>query len=251
MPCGHLKCEGASPIKTILFDINETVLNLDGLRSIFNTQFNGAISVEHWFSTLLHSSTICALTDVETTFADLAKITLANVIHSQSDQPEVERRQFRGNLIKEENQKFINEALSQLSSLQAHEDIIPALTLLKENGFKTVAFSNSSSNLIENQIKNAGLNNHFDEIISVESTGTFKPHNQVYHFAAVKLSEEISNLTLVACHDWDTHGALTVGMRAAFVKRGKIPYNPLYKKADFEGHSMIDIAEQIIKKYQR
>ncbi|MBO6550546.1 MAG: hypothetical protein JJ964_13105 [Rhizobiales bacterium] len=125
---------------------------------MFEEQFNGAISVEHWFSTLLHSSTICALTEVETTFAELAKNTLANVIHSQSNEPEVERREFRGNLIKEENQKFINEALGKLSSLEAHDDIIPALSLLRENNFKTVAFSNSSSKLIENQINNAGLN---------------------------------------------------------------------------------------------
>lgn len=220
------------------------------MRSLFEEQFNGAISVEHWFSTLLHSSTICALTEVETTFAELAKNTLANVIHSQSNEPEVERREFRGNLIKEENQKFINEALGKLSSLDAHDDIIPALSLLRENNFKTVAFSNSSSKLIENQINNAGLNNHFDEIISVESTGTFKPHKQVYHFAAVKLGEEISNLTLVACHDWDTHGALTAGMRAGFLKRSKVPYNPLYKKADYQGNSMVEIAQQIIKRAQ-
>ncbi|MGH1405008.1 MAG: HAD family hydrolase [Rhodomicrobiaceae bacterium] len=236
-----------SPIKTILFDINETVLDLDGLRALFNSQFKGAITVEHWFTALLHSSTIAALTDVETTFAKLAKITLTKLVQSQNKQPAIERREIRGNLVIEENEEFVTEALEKIANLNAHDDIIPALILLKENGYKTVAFSNSSSTLIQSQIKNAGLEGHFDEIISVESTGSFKPHEKVYRFAAVKLAEPIENLRLIACHDWDTHGALTAGMKAAYLDRSQTPYNPLYQKTDIKGNTMIEIAKRIIE----
>ena len=218
------------------------------MRALFNDQFQGAITVEHWFASLLHSSTVAALTGVETTFAELAKITLTKLVHSQSNQPMIERRQFRGNLKKAETDQFVESALEKLSLLKPHDDIIPALNLLREASFKTVAFSNSSSNLIKNQIENAGLTAYFDEIISVESTGSFKPEPQVYRFAAVKCAEPIENLTLIACHDWDTHGALKAGMKAAFLNRTNTPYNPLYEEANIKGNTMVEIAEKLIER---
>lgn len=218
------------------------------MRTLFQDQFKGAITAEHWFTSLLHSSTVAALTGVETTFAELAKITLTKLVHSQNKQPIVERRQFRGKLERIETDQFVENALDKLSSLKAHDDIIPALNLLREAGFKTVAFSNSSSNLVKNQIENAGLTAHFDEIISVESTGSFKPESQVYRFAAVKLAEPIENLTLIACHDWDTHGALKAGMKAAFLNRTNTPYNPLYEEANIKGDTMVEIAEKLIER---
>ena len=253
---GHLKHKKTSeralrkhsPIKTILFDINETVLDLGSMRALFNEQFQGAITIEHWFASLLHSSTVAALTNVETTFAKLAEITLAKCIHTQNKQSAIERRQFRGNLKKTETDEFTKKALEKLANLRPHDDIVPALTLLKENGFKKIAFSNSSSALIKNQIENAGLSDHFDELISVESTGSFKPDAQVYRFAAVKLAEPIEALTLIACHDWDTHGAMKAGMKGAYLNRSNTPYNPLYIKPDLEGNTMSEIAEKIIKR---
>ncbi|MDO6749928.1 HAD family hydrolase, partial [Gilvimarinus sp. 1_MG-2023] len=67
------------------------------------------------------------------------------------------------------------ELLAGFASLRPHADIKPALATLRSHGFRTVAFSNSSLTLIANQIKNAGLESCFDEIISVEETGSFKP----------------------------------------------------------------------------
>jgi 2-haloacid dehalogenase len=52
------------------------------------------------------------------------------------------------------------------------------------NSFRTVAFSNSSLTLISTQMKNAGLVDYFDDIISVEETGSFKPDTDVYKFAS-------------------------------------------------------------------
>jgi 2-haloacid dehalogenase len=171
---------------------------------------------------------------------------LAKIVQTQNKQPVIERREIRGNLAKENGEKFINQTLEKMATLQAHKDVIPALQILKENGFKTVAFSNSSSKLIQNQIKNSGLDTYFDEIISVESTGSFKPHEKVYRFAAVKLAEPIENLRLIACHDWDTHGALSAGMKAAYLNRSQTAYNPLYQKTDIKGDTMIEIAERIV-----
>jgi len=78
-----------------------------------------------------------------------------------------------------------------------------------------VALSNSSPNLIAARIRNAGLTEHFDEVVSVEEIGNFKPDRKVYEFVAKRINRPVGQLRLVATHDWDTRGALTAGMQSA------------------------------------
>jgi 2-haloacid dehalogenase len=217
----------------ILFDINETVLNLSTLKPKFKIAFGNEGVTATWFSMLLHSSTVCIMTEVKTDFATLASTMLNSIA-------------VRMNIkLSDEVHKDI---LNSFASLAPHSDIVPALVKLKSAGFRTVAFSNSSRDLISIQMKNSGLIEYFDDIISVEETGSFKPDPAVYKFAAKELKQPIENLRLVATHDWDTHGALSVGMRAAFINRSNTIYHPLYRQPDIVASSMGNIVEQIIDK---
>ena len=65
------------------------------------------------------------------------------------------------------------EILSGFASLKANDDIVPALKRLRDAGYRTVAFSNSLPNLVTGQIRHAGLTECYDEIVSVEATGSF------------------------------------------------------------------------------
>ncbi|HBC09636.1 MAG TPA: haloacid dehalogenase type II, partial [Rhodospirillaceae bacterium] len=60
---------------TVLFDINETVLDLSSLKPGFEAVFQDAGVIATWFAMLLQTSTVCVLTGVETGFARLAAIT--------------------------------------------------------------------------------------------------------------------------------------------------------------------------------
>ncbi|WP_158971911.1 haloacid dehalogenase type II [Paraglaciecola sp. L3A3] len=220
--------------KVILFDINETVLNLKSLQPKFTEAFGSEEALSLWFSKLLHSSTVCVVTNVHTNFAKLADVMLESVAANYQLKLSESKR---------------TELLSAFANLQAHSDIKGALSKLRENGFKTVAFSNSSLSLISSQIKNAGLTSLFDEIISVEETGSFKPNPNAYRFAAKVLAEPVENLCLVATHDWDTHGALSVGLNAAYINRSNAPYHALYLKPDIQANTMDSIVQQIIEAY--
>jgi|GEM_PF-101631 len=219
--------------ETILFDINETVLNLSALKPTFAETFcdEGALSL--WFSLLLHSSTVCIATNVRTDFAELSGVMLDSLAVRLGVSLTEEIR---------------TELLSLFANLRPHSDIKPALNKLRLNGFRTVAFSNSSLILIKTQIENAGLEAYFDDIISVEEMGSFKPDPNVYKFAADKLGESVGSLRLVATHDWDTHGALSVGFKAAYIDRTGVPYHPLYQRPDIYETSMESIVDQIIFK---
>lgn len=217
----------------ILFDINETVLNLNALKPKFKTIFGDVSVMATWFSMLLHSSTVCIMTGVKTDFATLAGTMLESIAARMGIKlSEVMR----------------DDILRAFASLPPHNDIKQALDKLKSAGFSAVAFSNSSLNLVTTQIANAGLMEHFDDIISVEKTGSFKPDPKVYKFAAEQLDQPMESLWLVATHDWDTHGALSVGMRAAYINRSGVIYHPLYRQPDVYATTMEDIVGQIIKK---
>ncbi|GEA52650.1 haloacid dehalogenase [Vibrio inusitatus NBRC 102082] len=217
---------------TILFDINETVLSLAPLKPKFAAYFGSADYTDTWFSMLLHSSTVAIATGVKSDFATLAKIAL----QSLASKKQIPLSEFQK-----------TDLLSAFSNLSAHPDIKPALLLLRDNGYRTIALSNSSSQLITTQIKNAGLTEYFDEIISVEETESFKPCADVYHYAASKVNRSIEDLRLVATHDWDTHGAMTAGMRAAYINRNGAIYHPLYKKAEIVAGNMLQLAQEIVK----
>jgi len=216
---------------TILFDINETVLDLSSLKPKFKAALGTESATATWFSMLLHTSTVCALTATRTDFATLAG-TMLDAIAARL-----------GVELAEEARTGI---LSSFAHLPAHDDVEPALTRLRTAGYRTVAFTNSSLNLVTAQINNAGLAEHFSEIISVEATGSFKPDPKVYAFVAERLNRPIEHLRLVATHDWDTHGALSAGMRAAYIDRSGAAYHPLYRQPDVHATNMLDVAEQII-----
>ena len=217
--------------RTILFDINETVLNLSILRPKFRSIFGDECFTDTWFSMLLHASTVSLITDVKTDFSSLAKIMLEALAARTGVQ-------LSG--------AETDDILGGFSSLPAHSDIKPALSRLRSEGFRVVAFSNSSLSLITNQIHNAGLDEYFDEVLSVEEACTFKPSQKAYQFASTQLGQPKDKLRLVATHDWDTHGAMSAGLEAAYVNRSGATYNPLYKKPEICGSTMNEVVEKII-----
>jgi 2-haloacid dehalogenase len=219
------------PRDTILFDINETVLDLGSLKPKFKAAFGDEAVTATWFSMLLHTSTVCIITDTKTDFATLAGTMLETVA---------------ARLAVELSDEMRADILSSFASLPPHADIKPALTRLRSAGYRTVSFSNSSLNLVTTQIENAGLTEYFDEIVSVEETGSFKPDHKVYEFVAKCINRPLGELRLVATHDWDTHGAISAGMLAAYIDRSGAPYHPLYHRPDVYATTMGDVVEQII-----
>ncbi|OED82947.1 haloacid dehalogenase type II [Vibrio splendidus] len=218
--------------EVILFDINETVLNLGSLQPKFKAVFGSEDALSLWFSKLLHSSTVCIATNVKSTFSELANATLDAIAQRYKCDLTVESK---------------DALLTSFANLPPHTDIKASLLKLRNNGFKTVAFSNSSLDLITSQIKNSGLEDYFDTVISVEETGSFKPNSDVYNFAADTLKEPVENLRLVATHDWDTHGALSAGLQAAYIDRTGVEYHSLYLKPEISSKTMDGVVEQIIK----
>ena len=215
---------------TILFDVNETMLDLGPMRPKFEAAFGNDAVMATWFSMLLHASTVCALTEVKSTFATLADEML-NKLAARLEIPLSDATR--------------SEILDGLMHLPPYADVKPALGRLRCAGYRTVAFTNSSLVMAKQQMDHAGLSDVLDDVVSVEPTGSFKPDAKVYRFVAEHLKRPIETLRLVAAHDWDTHGALSAGMRAAYLDRSGATYNPRYLMPDICASTMQEFAESI------
>ncbi len=63
----------------------------------------------------------------------------------------------------------------------------------------------------------------FDQTISVEEAGYFKPHFATYHKAAELIGEDRSRIMHIANHAFDCIGAKAAGMRTAWINRRQRP----------------------------
>ncbi|HIF9356673.1 TPA: hypothetical protein ACX6SQ_001424 [Photobacterium damselae] len=79
----------------IIFDINETILNLESLHKIFVDIFDNNLMLSQWLSKLLHTSAVCAITKVETNLFTLAYITLDNIFYdNQLELSNFDKKEF-------------------------------------------------------------------------------------------------------------------------------------------------------------
>jgi hypothetical protein len=123
----------------------------------------------------------------------------------------------------------LDELKQRMSTMPAHPDVVPALSRLRDAGFRLVTLTNSASASSPTPLERAGLGGFFEQSFSVESVRKFKPAPETYRLVAEQLGVETSDLCLVACHLWDTIGAQAAGCRGALVTR---PHNAILPAAD-------------------
>ena len=136
--------------------------------------------------------------------------------------------------------------IESIQNLPAHPEVKDALTRLKENGYKLVAFTNSSNEGLKNQFKNAGLTEYFDETLSVENSGKFKPFTNTYIWGANKMNVKPEECMLIAAHGWDVAGALWAGWRAAFVSRPGQQLFPLAPQTEINAQNLDKVASALL-----
>lgn len=197
----------------IVFDVNETLLDITHLEPLFDRVFGDRLVLREWFAQLVLYSQTMTLSGLYKPFGELGVGTLRMVadIHQVSV-----------------TEADIAELKERMSTMPAHADVVPALTRLREAGFRLMTLTNSAGSASPTPLQNAGLNHFFERTFSIETAKKFKPAPDTYRLVAEALSVETSDLCLVACHLWDTIGAQAAGCRSAFLKR---PHNAVLSAA--------------------
>ena len=218
--------------KLIVFDVNETLLDLKALDPHFERVFGSASVRTSWFATVLRNSMVATITGL---YDDFGKIAGASL--------EMSAQQHDVNL-SDEGKAII---MGTVRSLPPHADVAPGLEKLKSAGFQLFTLTNSPPLVVEAQLQNADLTEFFEKSFSVDAVKLFKPAAEVYQMTARELGVPAEQVRLVAAHDWDVVGALNAGCAAAFITRPGKVLNPLLPKPDVIGKDLLEVAEKIIK----
>ncbi|MGP9546031.1 haloacid dehalogenase type II [Psychrobacter sp. AOP7-B1-25] len=219
----------------IVFDVNETLLDIDTLTPLFTRVFGEQIVLREWFAQLVLYSQTMTLSGLYTSFGELGVGALQMVAD------------IRQVTLTDDD---INEFKERMSALPAHPDAAPALTRLRDAGFRLVTLTNSASSTSPTPLEKAGLSQFFEQHFSIEPVGKFKPAPETYQMVAETLDVDTSEMCLVACHLWDTIGAQAAGCRGAFLTR---PYNamlnaPNVPVPDLTASDLSVLVDQLISK---
>ena len=143
-------------------------------------------------------------------------------------------------------ESVVDHILQTMTALPPHAEVPEALRTLQAARLRLVTLTNSSPRMIDQQIRNAGLESYFERNFSVDAVRRFKPAPEPYRMVAAELGVETGNLRMVAAHAWDIVGAMA-GCEGAFVARpGKVRF-PLGPQPDVEGPDLLDVVRQILE----
>ncbi len=219
--------QAMNPPKVIIFDVNETLLDLQPLKVSVGKALGGREDLlPLWFSTMLHYSLVETLSGSYHAFGEIGTAALMMVAEKQ------------GIVLTREDAR--SAVVTPLRSLPPHPDVVAGLKLLSENGYRLVSLTNSSAEGAEAQLKNAGLAALFEKRYSVESIGKYKPHPDAYRMVLDDLGVKPEEVMMVAAHAWDLMGAKNAGLQTAFIGRPGAPLYPIAEKPD---HIVSDILE--------
>jgi len=111
--------------------------------------------------------------------------------------------------------------LAEYRGLPAFDDVKESLTGLKSDGHSLYAFSNGTADAVETLLASAGIRDLFDGVVSVDDQKTFKPNPDVYEHLLNTTPSSTSDAWLISSNPFDVIGAVSYGLRAAWVQRSR------------------------------
>jgi 2-haloacid dehalogenase len=215
----------------IAFDVNETLLDLAPLDALFERAFGAAALRQQWFGQMLQLAFVGGLVGRYVDFTTAQRAALAMLAATQEvELPDAEAERI----------------VDGMRSLPAQPDVADALARLREGGFTLAALTNSPLDVVHDQLRHAGLADHFEAIRSADEVQALKPRPEPYLLVARTFGVAPGDVRLVAAHAWDVTGALAAGCAAAFVARpGKVP-SPIGPQPDVVAADLGAVAQQIL-----
>jgi 2-haloacid dehalogenase len=218
--------------RVLVFDVNETLVDLAALDPHFARLFgNGEGVRREWFGTMLQSAMLFTITGPYVDFGS----------HFRSALRQTAERY--GVTLSEDDEKAV---LGEVRRLPPHPEVRASLERLRDAGFRLAALTNSTVQVEEAQLQNAGIRDLFEAALTADDAKRLKPAKEAYVRAAEQLGVPLTRVRLIAAHAWDVSGALAAGCAAAFVARPGVLWNPLVPKPDVWGTDLREVADQII-----
>lgn len=215
-----------------VFDVNETLLNLAALDQRFEAALGDSTLRQAWFQQMLQSAMVSIITDAYSDFGTIGQAALRMVAAR------------RGKELPDERVRWV---VSGTKELPPHAEVPAAMGRLADAGFRLAALTNSTYEVAQAQLEQAGLAPLVEQILSADSVRRLKPAREPYLMAAESLGITPEDVLLVAAHSWDVAGAIRAGCSAAFVARPGMVLDPLVPEPRFMGPDLEAVADAIIR----
>lgn len=203
----------SNPPSVLVFDVNETLIDIDSLAPLFEELFGDRRVLREWFGQLVMYSMTVTLSQCYVDFFTLGQ----GVLRMLADIHRVS--------ISDDDVLSLK---TGLLTMPAHPDVADGLSQLHDNGFRLVTLTNSPPNPDgPTPLENAGLAGFFEHQLSVDPCQAFKPAPTVYRRVCEVLDVAPAECMMVAAHVWDTLGAQNVGFSSALITRWGNPPLPV------------------------
>lgn len=189
----------------LVFDVNETLIDIESMAPLFERVFGDPQAVREWFNQLVMYSMTATLSGHYVDYFSLGQGLLQMVASTHRL------------AIADDDVHALKDSML---TMPAHPDVEDGLRTLRDNGFRMVTLTNSPPNAGgPSPLEHAGLAHFFEQTFSVEACRAFKPAPTVYRYVCEELAVTPADCMMVAAHVWDTIGAQSAGFSGALITR--------------------------------
>jgi 2-haloacid dehalogenase len=216
----------------VVFDVNETLSDMAPMARRFAEVGAPGMLATVWFTALLRDGFALTAAGGSEPFARLARGALETVLAGVNlNRPAADAA---------------DHILAGFSGLRVHPDVPDGVRLLRADGLRLVTLTNGSASVADRLLTEAGIRGDFEQLLSVENAGAWKPAPDAYDYAARACSVPARDMLLVAVHPWDIHGAHHAGMRTGWIARSPSPYPGYFDAPDLRAPDLGALARQVI-----
>ncbi len=218
----------------IVFDANETLLELETLAPTFARIFDDESAMRLWYANLILYWVALTIAGAYVPFTDIG----AAVMKMLAD--------TRGITLKDPDKQ---ELIEQFSAMPPHPEVPAAWRKLRDAGFRLLTRTNNLPEIQSCQLEHAGIVDLFERRLSADGVKRHKPAPEAYAYVENELRAKPSQLCLIACHTWDTLGAVASGWAAALVRRIGNDVLGVGPQPQIVGADLNDITDQVITRH--
>src|SRR5882762_5815964 len=219
----------------IVFDVNETLLDLETMQPVFQRIFGEKSAMRLWFANFIMYSAALTVAGCYVPFTDIG----AAVMKMLAD--------TRGIKIGDKDKKELTE---RFSTMPPYPEVPAALHKLRDAGFRLFTLTDNLLEVQTRQLEHGGIAGLFERRFSADGVKHHKPSRQAYAYVEKELAVEPSQLCLIACHTWDTMGAVAAGWEAALIKRAGNDVLGVGPQPEVVGNDLSDVADRLIARHK-
>lgn len=223
-----------SDLPLIVFDVNETLLDLETMAPTFERIFDNKAAMRLWFANFIMYSAALTVAGHYVPFTDIG----AAVMKMLAD--------TRGIKIGASDKQELTE---KFSTMPPHPEVPAALRKLRDAGFRLFTLTDNLLEIQSRQLEHAGIVGLFERRFSADGVKRHKPAPEAYGYVAKELHVQPSQLCLVACHTWDTLGAVAAGWEGALIRRVGNDVLAVGPQPQIVGDDLDDVADQLIARH--